>query len=159
MDGVGKEMRDPFALNPENTVSEEQKRKVSRMVLALEEVDGLEGWYGCWGHGYGKARVVRRSRSFDGTKSKTLWKTLYFWRVPVIRLAKRKARLASLGLLLGFIVWRTPLKYLVRPFLPKPGDGPQSSKLKTKAGLRATFVAVSEDNDRKICSMDGSWRS
>ena len=31
MDGVGKEMRDPFVLNPENTVSEEQ-RKSLRMV-------------------------------------------------------------------------------------------------------------------------------
>ena len=27
MDGVGKEMRDPFVLNPEHTVSDEQREK------------------------------------------------------------------------------------------------------------------------------------
>ena len=40
MDGVGKEMRDPFVLNPENTVSEEQREK-SKDGFSIEEVDVL----------------------------------------------------------------------------------------------------------------------
>ena len=39
--------------------------------------------------------------------------------------------------------------------MPKPGDGP-SQETQDKGWFRATFVAVSEDNDRKICSMYGS---
>ena len=40
MDGLSKEMRDPFVLNPEETVSEEQRKK-SKDGFIIEEVDGI----------------------------------------------------------------------------------------------------------------------
>ena len=43
----------------------------------------------------------------------------------------------------------------MRPFLLKPGQGP-SQATQDKGWFRATFVAYSEDNDRKICSIYGS---
>ena len=69
-------------------------------------------------------------------------------------LLKEKCKASFLRLLLGFIVLSTPLKYLVRPFLPKPGDGP-SQETQDKAGSEQLCCCF-EDNDRKICSMYGS---
>ena len=153
MDGVGKEMRDPFVLNPENTVSEEQREK-SKDGFSIEQVDGLEGWSGVGVMAMANTRVVRRSAALMEQNQKPYGKNFTFGEHGLFA-SKRNARLASLGLLLGFIVLSTPLKYLVRPFLPKPGDGP-SQETQDKGWFRATFVAVSEDNDRKICSMYGS---
>ena len=68
---------------------------------------------------------------------------------------KRMARLASYASILAFIIIGTPLKRLVRPFLLKPGEGP-SQETQDKGWFRATFVAYSDDNERKICSMYGS---
>ena len=65
------------------------------------------------------------------------------------------ARLASYGSIFAFIVIATPLKRLVRRFLLKPGQGP-SQETQDQGWFRATFVAYSEDNERKICSMFGS---
>ena len=45
MDGLTKEMRDPFVLNPEESVSEEQRQK-SRDGFAIKQVDGIDGWSG-----------------------------------------------------------------------------------------------------------------
>ena len=84
MDGVGKEMRDPFVLNPENTVSEEQREK-SKDGFSIEEVDGLEGWSGVGVMAMANTKKgCTKICSFDGTKSKTLWKKLYFWRARLI---------------------------------------------------------------------------
>ena len=47
------------------------------------------------------------------------------------------------------------MKRLVRPLLPKPGEGP-SQETQDKGWFRATFVAYSEDNEKKICSIYGS---
>ena len=60
MDGVGKEMRDPFVLNPEHTVSDEQREK-SKDGIKVEQVDGLEGWAGVGVMAVANTRVVRRS--------------------------------------------------------------------------------------------------
>jgi short subunit dehydrogenase-like uncharacterized protein len=68
---------------------------------------------------------------------------------------KRMARLASYGSIFAFIVLATPLKRLVRKRLLKPGQGP-SQETQDQGWFRATFVAYSEDNERKICSMFGS---
>ena len=43
MDGLSKEMRDPFVLNPEDTVSQEQREK-SKDGFTIEQIEGIDGW-------------------------------------------------------------------------------------------------------------------
>ena len=38
--------------------------------------------------------------------------------------SKNSARIASIGLILSFLIISTPLKWLIRRFLPQPGEGP-----------------------------------
>ena len=153
MDGLSKEMRDPFVLNPQETVSEEQRQK-SKDGFVVEQVDGIEGWSGIGMMAVANTRVVRRSAALMEQNQKSYGNNFTFGEHGLF-LTKRMARLASYGSILAFLVIGTPLKYLVRPFLLKPGQGP-SQETQDKGWFRATFVAHSEDNERKICSMYGS---
>ena len=153
MDGLSKEMRDPFVLNPQETVSEEQRQK-SKDGFVVEQVDGIEGWSGIGMMAVANTRVVRRSAALMEQNQKSYGNNFTFGEHGLFT-TKRMARLASYGSILAFLVIGTPLKYLVRPFLLKPGQGP-SQETQDKGWFRATFVAHSEDNERKICSMYGS---
>tara|TARA_A100001388_G_scaffold257550_1_gene223444 strand:- start:60 stop:701 length:642 start_codon:yes stop_codon:yes gene_type:complete len=153
MDGVGKEMRDPFVLNPKDTISDEQ-RENSKDGFKVEKVDGLDGWAGVGVMAVANTRVVRRSAALMEQNQRPYGNNFTFGEHGLFS-SKRNARLASIGLLIGFIVLSTPIKHLVRPFLPKPGEGP-SQETQDNGWFRATFVASSEDNEKKICSMYGS---
>jgi short subunit dehydrogenase-like uncharacterized protein len=153
MDGLTKEMRDPFVLNPEETVSEEQRQK-SKDGFIIEQVDGIEGWSGIGMMAVANTRVVRRSAALMEQNQRSYGTNFTFGEHGLFS-TKGMARLASYGSIFAFIVIATPLKKLVRRFLLKPGQGP-SQETQDQGWFRATFVAYSEDNERKICSMFGS---
>ena len=153
MDGLSKEMRDPFVLNPEDSVSDEQREK-SKDGFVIKQVEGLEGWSGIGIMAVANARVVRRSAALMAQNQKPYGNNFTFGEHGLFS-TKRMARLASYASILAFIIIGTPLKRLVRPFLLKPGEGP-SQETQDKGWFRATFVAYSDDNERKICSMYGS---
>ena len=153
MDGLSKEMRDPFVLNPEETVSEEQRQK-SKDGFVVQQVDGIEGWSGIGMMAVANTRVVRRSAALMEQNQNSYGRNFTFGEHGLFS-TKRMARLASYGSIFAFIIIATPLKRLVRKFLLKPGQGP-SQETQDQGWFRATFVAYSEDNERKICSMFGS---
>ena len=153
MDGLSKEMRDPFVLNPEESVSDEQREK-SKDGFVIKQVEGLEGWSGIGMMAVANTRVVRRSAALMAENQKPYGNNFTFGEHGLFS-TKRMARLASYASILAFIIIGTPLKRLVRPFLLKPGEGP-SQETQDKGWFRATFVAYSDDNERKICSMYGS---
>ncbi len=153
MDGLSKEMRDPFVLNPEDTVSEEQREK-SKDGFSIEQVEGIDGWAGMGLMAVANTRVVRRSAALMEQNQKPYGNNFTFGEHGLFS-TKRMARLASYGLLMVFIVISTPIKHLFRPFLKKPGEGP-SQEQQDNGWFRSTFVAFSEDGERKVCSMYGS---
>ena len=153
MDGLSKEMRDPFVLNPTESVSDEQREK-SKDGFVIKQVEGLEGWSGIGMMAVANTRVVRRSAALMAQNQKPYGNNFTFGEHGLFS-TKRMARLASYASILAFIIIGTPLKRLVRPFLLKPGEGP-SQETQDKGWFRATFVAYSDDNERKICSMYGS---
>ena len=153
MDGLNKDMRDPFVLNPEETVSAEQREK-STDGFSIKQVAGIDGWTGMGLMAMANTRVVRRSAALMEQNQKPYGNNFTFGEHGLFS-TKRMARLASYGLLMAFLVISTPIKHLVRPFLPKPGEGP-SQEQQDNGWFRSTFVAESEDGERKICTMYGS---
>ena len=153
MDGLNKDMRDPFVLNPEETVSTEQREK-SKDGFSIKQVEGIDGWTGMGLMAMANTRVVRRSAALMEQNQKPYGNNFTFGEHGLFS-TKRMARLASYGLLMAFLVISTPIKHLVRPFLPKPGEGP-SQEQQDNGWFRSTFVAESEDGERKICTMYGS---
>ena len=153
MDGLNKDMRDPFVLNPEETVSAEQREK-SKDGFSIKQVEGIDGWTGMGLMAVANTRVVRRSAALMEQNQKPYGNNFTFGEHGLFS-TKRMARLASYGLLMAFLVISTPIKHLVRPLLPKPGEGP-SQEQQDNGWFRSTFVAESEDGERKICTMYGS---
>ena len=115
MDGLSKEMRDPFVLNPQETVSEEQRQK-SKDGFVVEQVDGIDGWSGIGMMAVANTRVVRRSAALMEQNQKSYGNNFTFGEHGLFS-TKRMARLASYASILAFLVIGTPLKYLVRRWL------------------------------------------
>ena len=153
MGKLSKEMRDPFVLNPKNTVSSHQ-RKTSKDGFKIEKVENLKGWSGMGLMAVANTRVVRRSAALMEQNQKPYGIDFSFGEHGLFQ-SKKLARIASYGLLTAFIVISTPVKYLVRPFLHKQGEGPDQ-EMQDKGWFRSTFVAQAEDGETKICSLYGS---
>ena len=71
MDGLNKEMRDPFVLNPEETVSAEQREK-SKDGFSIKKIEGIDGWTGMGLMAVANTRVVRRSAALMEQNQKHL---------------------------------------------------------------------------------------
>ena len=153
MGKLSKEMRDPFLLNPENSVTEEQ-RKNSKDEMKIEKIEELDAWSGMFVMAAGNTRVVRRSAALMEQNQKSYGTNFTFGEYGLHK-TKKLARRASYGLVLGFLIIASPLKSLVRRFLPKPGEGP-SIEVQNNGWFRSTFIAEAEDGEKKICSIYGT---
>ena len=153
MGKLSKEMRDPFLLNPENSVTEEQRKK-SKDEMKIEKIEELDAWSGMFVMAAANTRVVRRSAALMEQNQKSYGTNFTFGEYGLHK-TKKIARRASYGLVLGFLIIASPLKSIVRRFLPKPGEGP-SIEVQNNGWFRSTFIAEAEDGEKKICSVYGT---
>ena len=153
MGKLTKEMRDPFLLNPENSTSEEQ-RKNSKDEMRIEKIEELDAWSGMFVMAAGNTRVVRRSAALMEKNQNSYGSNFTFGEYGLYK-NKNTAKRASYGLIFGFLIITSPLKNIVRRFLPKPGEGP-SEEVQNNGWFRSTFIAEAEDGEKKICSLFGS---
>ena len=72
---------------------------------------------------FANTRVVRRSSALYDADQKSYGTDFIFKELGSYP-SKRSARMASFGLIFAFLVISTPLRHIVRKFLPKPGEGP-----------------------------------
>ena len=151
-----KEKRDPFLLNPENSVSEKQ-RKLSKDGFEIKKIENTDSYSGMGLMSFANTRVVRRSSALYDADQKSYGSDFIFRELGSYP-SKRSARLASLGLIFAFLVISTPLRHIVRRFLPKPGDGPD--KVTRENGwFRGLFKVEAEDGEDQILSNLRRWRS
>ena len=150
---VPKKMRDPFVLNPQNSVSDIQ-RKLSKDGFKIQKIEQLDGWSGAGLMAIANTRVVRRSAALMQQNKKPYGKDFTFGEHGLFK-TKKLAKITSYGLLLVVMIIASPLRHIVRPFLLKPGEGP-SKEARDKGWFRSTFIAQAEDGEQKTCSIYGS---
>ena len=150
---VPKKMRDPFVLNPQNSVSDIQ-RKLSKDGFKIQKIEQLDGWSGAGLMAIANTRVVRRSAALMEQNKKTYGKDFTFGEHGLFK-TKKLAKITSYGLLFAVMIIASPLRHIVRPFLLKPGEGP-SKEARDKGWFRSTFIAQAEDGEQKTCSIYGS---
>ena len=150
---LGKKMNDPYVLNPENSVSKEQKDLGSDLV-GLKKNKSINSWTGPFIMAVSNTRVVRRSAALLELNQDGYGVNFTYQEHAFYKKFKTALLVTSATLLFGLIL-RTPIRKLIRPLLPKPGEGP-SQETQDNGWFRATFVAYSDDNEKKICSMYGS---
>jgi len=147
-----KEKRDPFLLNPENSVSEKQK-KLSKDGFEIKKIENTDSYSGIGLMSFANTRVVRRSSALYDAGQKSYGSDFIFRELGSYP-SKRSARLASFGLIFAFIVISTPLRHIVRRFLPKPGEGPDK-KTRENGWFRGLFKVEAEDGEVKYFQIYG----
>ena len=152
MGRLPKEMRDPFLLNPKGSVSELQ-RESSKDSIKIKWIDEAKKWSGLGLFAVANTRVVRRSAALMEMSQKPYGANFTFKEHGAYS-SKSAARLATFGLIAAFLIISTPLKHLVRRFLPKPGEGP-STEIQEKGWFKGVFIAEAEDGEKQVSTIYG----
>ena len=149
---LGKSLFDPFLLNPEGTVSEEQ-RKQSKDKTGVLEQDAINGWSGPFIMAAANTRVVRRSAALHEQKGEQYGQDFTYQEFTFHK-KKTGAYMALSFLAIFGLVLMTPLRKIVRPLMKKPGEGP-SREARENGWFSATYKALAEDGDVSIFKMHG----
>ena len=147
-----KEKRDPFLLNPENSVSEKQ-RKLSKDGFEIKRIENTDSYSGIGLMSFANTRVVRRSSALYDADQKSYGSDFIFKELGNYS-SKRSARMASFGLIFAFLVISTPLRHIVRKFLPKPGEGP-NKEIRENGWFKGLFKVEAEDGEIKYFEIYG----
>ena len=153
MGPLPKEMRDPFLLNPQDTVSEIQKNNSSDG-FTIKPIPDTNEFSGMGLMAFANTRVVRRSAALFDLNQKSYGEDFTFQELGSYP-SKAAARITTFGLMAAFLVIATPLRHLVRPFLPKPGDGPDE-ETRDKGWFKGLFIAKLQDGSEKRFKIFGS---
>ena len=142
---LGKKMNDPFVLNPEKSVSNEQKLLSSDSV-GIKKNNLIESWTGPFIMAVSNTRVVRRSAALlelnqEGYGVNFTYQEHAFYK------KFRTALLVTFVTLLFGLILSTPIRKLVRPLLPKPGEGPSEETMEN--GFFDSFFTAELDNGEK----------
>ena len=149
---LGKSLFDPFLLNPEGTVSEEQ-RKQSKDKTGVLEQDAINGWSGPFIMAAANTRVVRRSAALHEQKGDQYGKDFTYQEFTFHK-KKTGAYMAMAFLAIFGLVLMTPLRKIVRPLMKKPGEGP-SKEARENGWFSATYKALADDGDVSVFKMHG----
>ena len=149
---LGKSIFNPFLLNPEGTVSDEQK-KLSKDKTGVLEQDAINGWSGPFIMAAANTRVVRRSAALHQQKGEDYGPDFTYQEFTFHK-KKTGAYMALAFLAIFGVVLMTPLRKIVRPLMKKPGEGP-SKEVRENGWFSATYKALAEDGDVSIFKMHG----
>ena len=147
-----KEKRDPFLLNPQNSVSESQ-RNLSKDGFEIQKIENTDSYSGIGLMSFANTRVVRRSSALYDADQNSYGSDFIFKELGSYP-SKKSARIASFGLILAFLVISTPLRYLIRRFLPMPGDGPDK-EIRENGWFKGLFKVEAEDGEIKYFQIYG----
>ena len=147
-----KEKRDPFLLNPENSITEKQ-RELSKDSFEIKRIENTDSYSGIGLMSFANTRVVRRSSALYDADQKSYGSDFIFKELGSYP-SKRSARMASFGLIFAFLVISTPLRHIVRKFLPKPGEGP-NKETRENGWFKGLFKVEAEDGEIKYFEISG----
>ena len=149
---LGDALTDPFLLNPEDSYSNKQKQLSSDRV-GIAKKSEINAWSGPFIMATANTRVVRRTEALlalrqesygaDFTYQEHAFHKSWFSAVKSLVLTG-----------LSVLVLLSPLKRLVKPFLPKPGEGPSES-VQENGWFDCKYIVETEEGTKKVFNMSG----
>ena len=149
---IGKEIRNPFLLNPEGSYTNQQK-KLSSDVLKISKQKDLSAWSGPFIMAGANTRVVRRSEALL-TERQESYGNNFVYQEHAFHKSLSKALFSTMGLGLLGLILISPLRKIVRSFLRKPGEGP-SLEVQENGWFECKFLVESEDGEKSLYKMFG----
>jgi len=150
--GLSPEMQDPFLLNPKNSYSDEQKNLSSDKV-GLAEKKEIDAWSAPFVMAMANTRVVRRSAALFAERQEPYGES-FTYQEHGFHETKWSAIKSLFFTFAAAIVLFTPLKHLIRPMLPKPGEGP-SEETQENGFFDCKYIVETEDGEKRVFRMYG----
>ncbi|MDG2061343.1 MAG: saccharopine dehydrogenase NADP-binding domain-containing protein [SAR86 cluster bacterium] len=150
---LGKEMQDLFLLNPAKSTSDIQISSTSDRVGVSKDKD-IKSWSGPFIMAIANTRVVRRSAALFAQRQMPYGEDFIYTEKASYK-SFLSAMIVSITTILGGIILFTPLRKLIRPLLPKPGEGP-SEEVMQNGFFECLLLVEAEDGEKKIYRMFGN---
>ena len=149
---LGKEIRDPFLLNPEGSYTSEQK-ELSADIFSISKNKDLNAWSGPFIMAGANTRVVRRSEALL-TQRQESYGNNFVYQEHSFHKSLGKAFSSALGLGLLGLTLISPIRKIVRSLLRKPGEGP-SLEVQENGWFDCKYLVESEDGQKSLYRMFG----
>ena len=149
---LGKEIRDPFLLNPEGSYTSEQK-ELSADIFSISKNKDLNAWSGPFIMAGANTRVVRRSEALL-TQRQESYGNNFVYQEHSFHKSWGKAFSSVLGLGLLGLTLISPIRKIVRSLLRKPGEGP-SLEVQENGWFDCKYLVESEDGQKSLYRMFG----
>ena len=149
---LGKEMMDPFLLNPSDSVTNKQRDWSSDRVK-IKKNKYINAWTGPFIMAFVNTRVVRRSAALFSERQESYGLHFVYQENAFFQSAVSAYLVTFASLLSGLILY-TPLRKLFRPLFPKPGEGPDELTMEN-GFFDCMFLVKAEDGEKRLYRMHG----
>ncbi|MDC1111010.1 saccharopine dehydrogenase, partial [Gammaproteobacteria bacterium] len=149
---LGDDLTDPFLLNPEDSYSNKQKQ-LSSDRIGIAKKPEINAWSGPFIMATANTRVVRRTEALLALRQES-YGTDFTYQEYAFHKSWFSAVKSLLLTGLSVLVLLSPLKRLVKPFLPKPGEGPSES-VQENGWFDCKYIVETEEGIKKVFNMSG----
>ena len=149
---LGDDLTNPFLLNPEDSYSDEQMQLSSDKV-GIAKKSEINAWSGPFIMATANTRVVRRTEALLALRQESYGPDFTYQEHAFHKSWWSAAKsLVLTGL--SVLILLSPLKRLVKPFLPKPGEGP-SETVQENGWFDCKFIVEANDGTKSVFNMNG----
>ena len=149
---LGDDLTDPFLLNPKDSYSDEQKKKSSDRVGLAKKTE-INAWSGPFIMAIANTRVVRRTEALLALRQES-YGSNFTYQEHAFHKSWFSAAKSLVLTGISVLILLSPLKRLVKPFLPKPGEGP-SEEVQENGWFDCKFIVETEDGLKSVFNMNG----
>lgn len=149
---LGDDLTNPFLLNPEDSYTDEQMQLSSDRV-GIAKKSEIDAWSGPFIMATANTRVVRRTEALLALRQES-YGSDFTYQEHAFHKSWWSAAKSLVLTGLSVLVLLSPLKRLVKPFLPKPGEGPSES-VQENGWFDCKFIVEAEDGTKAVFNMNG----
>ena len=149
---LGDDLTDPFLLNPDDSYSNKQKQLSSDRVGIAKKPE-INAWSAPFIMATANTRVVRRTEALLALRQES-YGADFTYQEHAFHKSWFSAAKSLVLTGLSVLVLLSPLKRLVKPFLPKPGEGPSES-VQENGWFDCKYIVETEEGTKKVFNMSG----
>ena len=148
---LGDDLLDPYLLNPKDSYTQEQKEQSSDRV-GIAKKNEINAWSGPFIMATANTRVVRRTEALLSLRQES-YGSNFTYQEHAFHNTWFSAFKSIVITAISVLVLMSPLKRAVKPFLPKPGEGP-SEAVQENGWFDCKYIVETEDGEKSVFNMN-----
>tara|TARA_B100000941_G_scaffold157198_1_gene111537 strand:+ start:928 stop:2115 length:1188 start_codon:yes stop_codon:yes gene_type:complete len=147
---LGKDLLDPFLLNPKDSYSQEQL-DLSSDKVGIAKKQEINAWSGPFIMANANTRVVRRTEALLSLRQES-YGANFTYQEHAFHKSWWRAFKSLIVTGISVLILMSPFKKAVKPFLPKPGEGP-SEDIQENGWFDCKYLVEAEDGQKSVFNM------